>query len=197
MKGDLIVLVADEDMKAVIETLIGEKHMHQLRIREIKFRVIKHPNRDPGVRNGAHEVLRIHQNDYWKAMVILDYEGSGFDGLPEALEEEVKGNVVRNTRWGEDDVEVIVVKPELEIWVWGVADKLPEIFHNQDISLHPGRKPPHPKEEFEEILRKEGRPHSSSLFREIVRKVSRHHVDNCRDRSFRKLVETLRGWFGP
>lgn len=194
MKGDLIVLVADKDMKAVIETLIEEKSQHQLQIRAIEFHVINHPNRDPGVRKGAHEVLRIHQDDYVKAMVILDYEGSGFEGLPEELEEEIGENIVRNTRWKRDDVEVIVVKPELEIWVWGVADKFPDIFGKKVPRYD--FKPSRPKEEFEKILREVGRPQSPSLFREIARKVNRNHVENCRDRAFRKLVETLRGWFG-
>ncbi len=199
MKGDLVVLVADEDMRAVIETLLGEKYCHQLRIRKIKFRVIKHPNRDPGVRNDAHEVLRIHQNDYSRALVILDYEGSGFDdtmGNPEKLEKEIREKIVRNTRWNTDDVEVIVIKPELEIWVWGVADKFPEVFGLEDIIQNPDSKPLRPKEEFEKILKRVGRPPSSALFREIAKKVNRNHVDNCRDRAFKKLVDTLRGWFG-
>ncbi len=199
MKGDLVVLVADEDMRAVMETLLARKYHHQLSIKKIRFRVIKHPNRDPGVRNHAHEVLRIHQNDYSKALIILDYEGSGFGepgGNPEELEEEIKNKVVRNTRWKDDDVEVIAIKPELEIWIWGVADKFPEVFGPGVIGRVPDSKPLHPKEEFEKILRRAGRPPSSALFREIAEKVSRNHVDNCSDRAFRKLVDILRSWFG-
>ncbi len=193
---DLFVLVADADMKAVMEVLLKEKYQYQLGIKKLDFEIYRHPKKDSGVRKDSVEIFLNQYSEFYKGLVMLDYDGSGFKDSPQELEKRIKEDIIKYTSWSKKNVEVIVIYPEIEIWVWGVADKFPEIFHNKDIPRYSGRKPLHPKEEFEKILRKVGRSLSPGLFEEIARKVSRHHIDNCRDRAFRKLVDTLRGWFG-
>lgn len=189
---DLLVLVADEDMRAVMEVLLGKKYQYQLGIREVDFEVLKHPNRDPGVRTESPEVFRIRYGEFRKGLVLLDYEGSGFEGSHRELEREIKDSIVRNTPWSEQDVEVVVINPELEIWIWGVADKIGEVLN---VKVPVSGKPDNPKGELERILRWAGRPPSSALFREIAGKVSRKHIEGCRDESFNRMVDTLRKWF--
>lgn len=191
---DLLVLVADSDMRAIVDVLLGQKYMYQLKIREINYEIVKHPRKDPGVRKEAQEILKIHRNYFLKALILLDYEGCGFKGKPEKLENEIKSKIIQTKFWQESDVEVIVIYPELEVWVWGVSDKFSELF-GIDLGFNFKNKPKNPKEEFEVILRRIKRPYSSSIFRELASKVAYKHIENCRDRAFIKFVSTIRSWF--
>jgi len=166
MSRDLLVLVPDRSIEAVMEVLLTEKHEHQLRIRSVSFEILRHHRKDPGIRSEAPETLKIYRQEFSRVLIILDHRGSGFEGEPE----------------------------ELEAWVWGAVDVFPEVFGGKHAGVKD--KPGDPKREFEGFIRDVvKRPYSSSIFREIAGRVSRRHIDRCRDRSFRRLVDTLRRWF--
>ncbi len=194
MSRDLLVLVPDRSIEAVMEVLLTEKHEHQLRIRSVSFEILRHHRKDPGIRSEAPEILKIYHREFSRVLIILDHRGSGFEGEPEELEERIKESVIRGGLWREDGVEVVVIAPELEAWVWGAVDVFPKVFGGKHAGVKD--KPGDPKGEFERFIRDVvKRPYSSSIFREIAGRVSRRHIDRCRDRSFRRLVDTLRRWF--
>jgi len=53
---DLVILVADIDMKAGVEGIL--KRHKSLKIRPVQHDIFVHPERDPGVLNKAHQFLR-------------------------------------------------------------------------------------------------------------------------------------------
>jgi len=111
----------------------------------------------------------------------------------EELRQEVKERLERNG-W-KDRCEVVVIDPELDVWVWTrsphVADVL-KISQTELDHLTASGKPDHPKEVLEEILRKKRIPRSSALYEELATRVS---LRGCTDPAFRLLCETLQRWF--
>lgn len=202
MELDLLVVVPDADWEATIDALLS-KRRRTLRLRDLRFRVLRHPQRDPGVRRGAHDLLRGQAQRADRALVILDHHGSGFNGTAEELEQEL-GERLARCGW-KDRCRAIVVEPELEAWVWvrsphvsevlgwNRSDRL-ELWLRQQGLWPEGRlKPPDPKRALKAVLRTTGRRASPALFAELGARVS---FEGCRDRSFDQLVTVLRGWFG-
>jgi len=97
---------------------------------------------------------------------------------------------------------VVVIDPELEIWVFAKSRHVAEIIASGDAeslqaiwqkySVAGELKPQKPKEAMEEVLRQKRIPRSSSLFRQLAERVS---LRDCTDRSFVRLREVLKKWF--
>jgi len=132
--------------------------------------------------------------------------GSGGESLSASqLEEKVRLELERNGWPGR--AEVVVLDPELEIWVWGTSPLLEEtIGWHLDLSLrewliqkglwksnHP--KPEAPKEALEETLFHLKVSRSSSLYVKLAERVDRTVLERCTDRSFQRFREILWGWF--
>jgi hypothetical protein len=202
MDGDLLVLVSDRNTEAVVEGVLSRPH--SLRIRPIVSRILVHPEKDPGCRLHGHELLRIHQEAYRHAVMVFDREGSGADEKPrEELESECEQRLA-GAGW-KDRGGVIVLDPELEIWIWSdspVVDealnwknrtpKVREWLELQGFTFN-SSKPNRPKESVEAALRAVRKPRSSSLYREIAEKVS---FDRCTDPAFLRFRKLLKNWFG-
>jgi hypothetical protein len=190
---DLVILVSDSDIEIGIKTLI-EKRYNSLNIKQINFDIYKHPQRDPGVLKKAHEFLRPHISSYRYALVMFDYEGCGDEDKPiDELEAVVKERL-ENNGW-ERRCEVIILNPELEIWIWTESQQVAKVLNiaPRDLrDLIKDGKPKRPKEKMRECLRKSGIPWSSSLFKEIAEKIS---LTKCKDKSFEKFKTTLNSWF--
>ena len=77
MEADLIVLVSDRNTEAAVEGVLSR--LSSLRIRPITYRILVHPEKDPGCRLHGHEILRIHQDTYQHALMVFDREGCGDD----------------------------------------------------------------------------------------------------------------------
>lgn len=111
---DLIVLVADKNMEFAVKGLLQRKQ--SLGIRDILFDVKVHSHRDPGIYNTAHDFLRIFINKYSYALVMLDKEGCRCNEDSVRIASNIQSNL-NNSGW-QDKSKVIVIDPELEIWIW-------------------------------------------------------------------------------
>ncbi|MBI4721062.1 MAG: hypothetical protein HY770_07580 [Chitinivibrionia bacterium] len=201
---DLVVLVADLDAQSVMQGLLARR-VGQLGIRQPRHEVIRHTGRDSGTCQQAHELLRPYSNRAEHALVIFDYEGCGREAArtANAVAAECRGRLASNG-WG-DRAEVVVLEPELEIWVWSESKRIDDVLGWQ--GRNPGlrewlrekhflgkdaAKPHRPKESFRAAIRESGVQYSAALFRELAEKV---RFDRCQDSSFLLLRTTLRSWF--
>lgn len=162
MKKDLIILLADQNMRDCIEGLIP-KLPHALNVSPFTYDIFVHSNRDPGCRTQSPAFLASFQNKYRFGLVIFDKEGCGRELLSRSeLETEVEESLAL-TGWG-DRAKVVVIEPELENWIWVKSPRLAEIINWDNIQslyqwltdqnyLSDGKeKPVSPKEAFEKVL---------------------------------------------
>jgi hypothetical protein len=202
MKGDLVVLVADRNAEAAIEGLLTRGRSLGLEIGA--YRIFVHPEKDPGCRLHGHELLRIHQKNYQFALMLFDREGCGAeDKLRDELEREAEQRL-EIVGW-KDRCGVIVLEPELDIWIWsdsplvdehlnwsGRNPKLREWLKQQGYVFADGIKPVRPKEALEKVLREVRKPRSSSLYKDLASVVG---LERCVDPAFHKLRALLQKWF--
>lgn len=201
MDTDLVVLVSDRNTEAAMEGILSR--LQSLRIRTITYRILVHPEKDPGCRLHGHELLRIHQDTHRYALMVFDREGSGADEKSRAELEFECEERLSSTGW-KDRGAVIVLDPEVEIWLWSdspVVDTALD-WDNRTPKLRDwliakghvfdGPKPKRPKEATEAALHAVRKPRSSSLYRDLAEKVS---LDRCVDPAFVRLRELLRSWF--
>lgn len=199
---DLAVLVADKNMESAIRILLNR---HQaLGIRPITADVFVHPRRDPGCVNYPQEVLAPLRDTYWYALVMFDHEGSGRELMPPLEIARHVNNRLRNAGW-ENRSQVIVLAPELEIWVWsasphvatclGWKDRSPDLrawLESTGYWPQTAAKPQDPKAALEAALREIRRPRSSSIYAELASVVS---LQGHREPAFVSFVDTLQKWF--
>ncbi len=196
---DLVALVADKDMEMTLKGLF--ERPQSLGISRFSCDIFTHPQHDPGIRTSAHEFLRPYQHDYQRALVLFDREGCGTEHLSaDEIAREVQ-NRLEDAGW-RGRCAVVVIDPELEVWVFANSPHVPEVLAGGDSKTFskirqkysaPGQvKPEKPKEAMEEVLRQKRIPRSSSLFQQLAQKVS---LRGCTDRSFTRLREVLREWF--
>ena len=204
-RRDLIALVADRDIQAVLLALL--KRPGDLGIRRIDVvptDVPVHHHHDPGCLRKADEFLRPFHLQYSHALVVFDREGCGQDQLEaDRIESEVELRLARSG-W-ESRATAVVVDPEVEMWVWsdspyvesclawtGRQPRLRIWLEKQDLWPAGEAKPPNPKRAFRAALREARRSLSSAVFGELAAQVE---FSFCSDRAFCKLRETLRTWF--
>jgi len=203
---DLIVLVADADMEWTMRTLL-EKRTASLGIRPLRFEIRRHPGRDPGVFREAPDFLRLYLRHARHTLVLLDREGCGQEHhlsvqeIESDLEERLRQNGWTDAE-GQSRASVIVLDPELEVWVWSRSPHVPEILGVTQAELQqileafpttPEGKPQCPKEALIAVLRRSGRPRSARIFQELAERVSLR----ANERAFDKLRSTLQTWFAP
>ncbi|MBD2183354.1 methylation-associated defense system protein MAD4 [Aerosakkonema funiforme] len=202
---DLIVLVADSQQEAVINTLLEERY-RSLGIRQLQkqqnFAIYAHPNRDPGVYGEASQFLSLYINQFTYALVLLDAEWKGSPGASQ-IKEKVQTSLNQNG-W-ENRSATIVIEPELEIWVWSSSDEVPNVLgkswdeirniaQQKKYWQQEAVKPHRPKELMEEVLRQARKHPSADLFINLAKKVS---LVRCEDAAFQELKERLQEWFPP
>ena len=125
VEKDLLVLVADRDMELALRELL--KRPLALGIRNLSFDFYLHPNRDNGCFTSAHEFLRAFPGQYRYTLIVFDKAGSGQEQRTiSEIEGDLKSRLSKNG-W-KNKSEVIVIEPELEIWIWSDSP-------NVDISL--------------------------------------------------------------
>ena len=142
-------------------------------------------------------------NQYDHALLMFDFEGCGVETRSaQKLENEMEG--VLGNHWGQRG-SVIVIDPELDIWVWsdsphvdrvlGWADRTPNLrdwIVSQGYMLPNQEKPMRPKEALEKALYVARKPRSSTIYQSLAEKIS---LAQCNDRAFLKLRTTLQQWF--
>jgi hypothetical protein len=215
-ENQLVVLGADADIVAVVETLLFSRHI-SLGICELsneRVTLIKDGFHDASTPKHVAELLQTFSETHERALVIRDFEGSGYENEGIAvLEREIK-NALTVKGWSLDRIEVIAVEPEIEAWLRLDSSHFEELVRNErkanagllsavfkakvkEIIMEQGGflengKPLRPKEAFEAILARYKIPNSASLFRKLGSKES---LRGCSIPSFTKLATTLQAWF--
>ena len=200
---DLVVLVADNDIKVVVDALLGRPKA--IGTREITWRTIKEQYHDPGCAREGVKNLSGLENKFRHALLIFDYEGCGITKFTsQKLQADLNQKLEQN--WG-CRARAIILIPELEAWVWSGSREVVNTlgWKNNQKSLSAwlekenwtseGKpKPDRPKEAFEAVLRKVGRARSARLYEELATKVS---LKKCQDESFLEFKQILKKWFPP
>jgi hypothetical protein len=200
---DLVVLAADQSIEAALRGLLSRPNA--IGMRPVDFDTLTHPRRDPGCRLQAHELLSPFCGLYRHALVVFDREGSG--GTEPALAMEDALRQLLHGRGWKSRAEVVVIDPELDVWVWSDSPRVSEALQ------WTGRKPPlrewlrfrglwpagqpkptNPKAAVLMALRDVGIPPSSSIYLRLATSVS---VVRCVDPAFDRLRAHLRTWFPP
>jgi hypothetical protein len=205
LPSDLVVLVADKNMEAAVQGLLGR--CSALHIRSVRWKIFVHPGRDPGCLKRGHEFLRPMSKDYAHALIVFDKAGCGQENRStNALESIVNGHLSRSG-W-ESRAGAVVINPELEAWVWADSEEVVRCLgwgaSAQELrNWVAGRgfwpdhsaKPTDPKKALELTLRKLlKRPRSSSIYRQLAQTVS---FQQCMDPAFLRFKTLLQSWFSP
>ena len=202
----LLVVVADLNMKALIYGLLNHAYrVEGLPTVELHDIVTPRIPGDGSVRTMLEQTVRSQKHLYQHLLVLLDYEGSGYDGSASDLEVELTENLERNG-W-ENRVCVAVIEPECDIWIWvnrnAMLNRLPPIRGKTTLDnidqflinkghIFNGPKPQRPKEAFYDLCERLGYPRASNLYQKIAEYAS---YQQCTDRAFQKVMEYLRHWF--
>ena len=198
--NDLFLLVADKNMDFALRGALARPEA--LEIRPIEYEIRAHTGRDGGMRKSGPEILALERRRYSRALLVLDFEGSGTDqdngkDLEAQLDERLKR--VWNTH-----AKTIVIEPELDIWMWGSDNAIGELIRwppgrnirdwltEQGFQLSSNGKPERPKEALESLLRELKLPRSSTLYQDIASKIS---LRKCKDEAFQRLRTQLVTWF--
>lgn len=200
---DLVSLVADKNMEAVVQGLLGK---HQaLGIAPITSEVIQHPQHDPGCYKAPESLLGLYRRQARHALVLLD---RAWDGVPDKSGVEIEADIDRSiARLGEGWAKSIVIDPELEAWLFSRSPRLDEAlgWRNRKPQLAEelarrgdwpvdAAKPTMPKKTMLWALSSVGKQKSSSIYRKIVANIG---LARCTDPSFLRFQSTLRAWFPP
>ena len=210
MKRDCVFLLADTNMKASFEGFFSRPgFQHSLKcgwididpVQDIK---VASGDNDPGLYTRAHELLKPYLKTHRHAVVALDAQWDGSPGA-EKIRIHIE-NMLTINGWEVGRFVVIVIDPELEVWIlqrnvhvakeigfYGIDDMLSDtdLLRALQEERH---KPTSLKETLNAILRKKGLPITSARYKKITAHVS---VSDCRDSAFLHLVEKLREWFPP
>lgn len=198
---DLVCLVADQNMKAVVETLLTK---HQaLGIRPLRFEVVPHPQHDPGCYGSPTQLLSIYASQAHHGLVMLDRD---WDGVPNKsavqLESDVDTRLVGLPKgWAKS----VVIDPEIEVWLFTPSPRLDEALGwrgrqpdlrtqlaSRQFWLESDAKPSNPKTAMKWALSQVGKQKSSSIYRQIATNLG---LGKCTDPAFSRFRATLQAWF--
>jgi len=158
----LLLLLADGECASTLKGFFGRDQFHlslgcgPIRLDDDVFdpeRDIRvHPACDPGVWSDPHTILFAERHNYEKCLVILDEAWEGAPA-PEKIISDIEGLVVSQAKWARDRFEVILIRPELEAWIWqrnthvveafgftGTDAQLWTLLEQQSLALEAGKK---------------------------------------------------------
>src|SRR6266436_3081128 len=164
---------------------------------------VRNENTDGGIHRRAHMLLRRYTRSHQNAVVMLDKKFGG--QLPAAVvREEIRNNLLHNG-WSAECVEVVVIDPELEVWLWqrrnphiarafryNGAISLEEFLEAEGFWPSAAVKPPKPKDAAHLLLRRYRAGVPMVVYRLTIEHIS---VSGCQDPAFSRLVGALRRWF--
>ena len=198
----LFVLVADNEMEQTLKSVLNRPE--SLGIRRLKYRCIRHPNRDNGCRTNAAQFLRSFLQTYNHSIVIFDRVGCGSEKSRTEIERDVD-LALRHNGWGKRG-RSIVIDPELEAWLWTSSpvvlkslgwsrgyEELKSWLVNKELWNQSSSKPLDPKEALIQTLKRTRQKRSARLYGKIASSVS---LQRCEDPAFCKLKRILRKWYG-
>jgi hypothetical protein len=212
---DCVFILADGTMRAMFEGFLDRAHFsRRLKVGEFQLEattdlIVAVGSRtdtsgfDSGLYSNARVWLDPLLGHYRHAIVVLDNDWDGSPGVV-AIREKIRKDLVESG-WHQDQIEVIVIDPELESWVWQDSVHVERAFRyrRDEISLRmrlqrdgwwdDGQpKPTRPKEAFESLKRELRLRPAAVVFNEIASSIT---VANCTDPAFQQLCTTLRRWF--
>jgi len=164
---------------------------------------VRNGNTDGGIHRRAHALLRRYLPSHQHAVVMLDKKFGG--QLPTAIvRDQILDNLLRNG-WSAECVEVVVIDPELEVWLWqrGNAHVARVFRYNGSVSLEAfleaegfwsaaALKPARPKEAARLLLQRYRGGVPMVVYARIIENIS---VRSCQDPAFNLLAAALRRWF--
>jgi len=192
---DLVVLVADKDMKATLDGLL--KRNRSLGVRPLDLAIYAEPGHDPACARTGVQFLDHFHGQFRHALLIFDYEGSGMElpHSPSGLESEIDSRF-HSGCWGAN-AKALVLDPELEAWVWSDSPKVSEAIRwkgdrkslsewltQRGFLVEGQSKPSRPKEAFEAALVAAGQPRSASIYGRLASTVG---FSRCTDLSFSRF----------
>jgi hypothetical protein len=196
---DLIALVADQDMKAALKGILERRE--SLSIRPITYEIKIHSGHDSGVYKSGPAILGMYTGQFNYAIAMLDWDGCGHeDKSASEIAENIQSRLNSNGWKGKS--KVIVIDPELEIWVWSDSPYVAKCLGWDNGALktflstqatRPGtRKPADPKKVFGEVIKKGHTANSSSTFSKLADSIG---FKKCTDPAFTELKDILKCWF--
>jgi hypothetical protein len=202
MPKDLIVLTADKNIEYGVRGLLSRPA--SFGIRPIQLDIFVHPHHDPGCAAEAQDFLRPFVRHYHHGLVMFDDVGSGREAVAQdMLSEEVRGRLAA-TGWG-DRADVIVLDPEIEVWVFAHSPKVEECLgwpagrvslrrwlESSGLWETNQGKPGDPKTALERVLGEIKKPRSSAIYRRLGEQVG---IRGCTDPAFVKFRKILATWF--
>jgi hypothetical protein len=133
----LVILTADHECAATLRGFFERDGFHHslgcgpIQRNGVAFDpeadILVHRNCDPGIWTDAHTMLLPVCKSYERALVILDH---AFDGAPapENLVVDIENLIVGKAKWERHRFEVILIRPELEAWIWQRNPHVAEAF---------------------------------------------------------------------
>ena len=198
---DLFVLAADLELKNALDGLLSRAT--DLGVRDMSYDIERHPNRDSGCRSEAVEYLRPYLRGYRHGLVVFDHYGCGSTDSREEIQLSVEEQLRRNG-WG-DRAKVIVIEPELEVWVWSDSPAACRVLGWDDGYAALRRwlgtrqlwqsgepKPAEPKRAMQDVMQHGRVRRSARNFSRLARAID---FSRCEDPAFNELKDTLQEWF--
>jgi len=204
-----VFLVADETMRETFDAFLSRNGKHfSLGCRNFAFDpkedlIVAIGKYDSGVYDCAHEYLAPYLETHEHAVAVFDRK-YGTDRTADESRDHVIEEMLQSG-WPRERFEVVVIDPELEMWLWTGTPHVKAAFRCQEEPREwlaannwwpaEAPKPPRPKKAAEALVAHGGqRRFNKTLHREIVAKSS---VANCVDPAFGILRDALQRWFPP
>jgi hypothetical protein len=211
VKRPCVFLVADGTMAQVLNRFLSRGYFEdRLGCRTFGFDFqqdvvvdVRNGNTDGGIHRRTHTLLRPYLPSYQNAVVMLDQNFGR--RLPAAV---VRGEILNNllhNGWSAECVEVVVIDPELEVWLWqrGNPHIARAFRYYESVSLEAfleaagfwsatALKPARPKDAARLLIRQCNAGVPMVVYSLIVENIS---VRGCQDPAFNLLASALRRWF--
>ncbi|WHM30793.1 hypothetical protein OH540_12385 [Streptomyces sp. BPPL-273] len=210
-KRELVFLVADKGMEAMIGTFLGRQDFHhRLGCARFDFDpktdIKRAGGHDPGLVKREAAVINRWRSEYHRAIVVVDNAYNGSPG-PDRIRELIGAQLAEV--W--EQFEVICIDPELENWFWVDSqdhvkrallwnpkheDSTPREVLEAAGLWEPGSDKPRDPKHAVEWLRAQRytrAPVDNGIFARLARDL--RSVRRCTDESFRLLTATLTEWF--
>ena len=210
---DVIFHLADKHMEVGLRGFFGRDDWHHaigcerfLIDPESQSDIYRVPGHtDGGVWKHAYENLQLFRDKYRHAVIVLDAD---FDPYPGAivLQDDISKGMIASG-WDENRFSVVVIRPELEAWLWApnqnvaVAfgherfDELRGLLETENL-WNPGDPKPHDLKRARDLAAKlGGRKTGGPIFKSVFGSVSRRALDLCAEPGFVAFRGALCGWF--
>ncbi|WP_316186463.1 methylation-associated defense system protein MAD4 [Bradyrhizobium sp. SZCCHNRI2014] len=205
MTRELIILVADGTMAAVLRAFFERQFHHALACASFDFDptsdIVYDPlNTDGGVHRRCHDILRPYLNTHRRAIVVLDQQ-FGAERPAGEVRDDIEQRL--NVNGWEGRATAVVIDPELEVLLWQDNPHVERALRHTGPSLRQllaedGRwpldaaKPLAPKEVIQALIRANRAGPPIVVYSQIARAVS---TAGCVDPAFHCVRDTLRAWF--